>query len=905
MDVFLRPVFSKRMKLSYSWLNDFIDCSGLPMSEIAEKLTLSTCEIEGTEERFGYLDHIYVVRIETVEKHPHADRLHLCQLTLAKAKHHKQKLQIVCGAPNVRPAMLAALAPAGSRLPVQEGQDEHRPSWRKIEKSRIRGVFSEGMLCSAHELGLDFLFSSPEKAQEGILDFSLLGDYWEEGAAEQKGQRAPAASLALSEVFPFKDTILDVDNKSITHRPDLWCHFGFARELSAIFQRPIHFDPLQVRPKKNDPSLPQKEIYIEKGAALAYYALYLKGVQITPSPLWMQGRLHNIGQKVINNVVDASNYTLFDIGQPNHAFDARRLAGSRIYVGYNKQKHSFRTLDGEEHQLQAQHILIYDSSPVPEKALAIGGIMGGLNSRIEEDTQALLLESATFPREQIRRSIAALKCRSNSAQCFEKGQDPAKAKAALYRIAQLLEESCPKIQAAKVSGHSLQEASASPHYAIGRDGARESRIVLDLEFLQKRLGFPIEAKQAEEILSRLGFQVTKKLRSRAQKKAKPKDIEYKIKAPSYRSQYDIRIAEDIVEELGRMIGYDHIAAQSPRPALEASMPNPKLLLKRKLRMYLSHRARYRESYNYSFALPKHNSLWAKKQAVELKNPPLEHKKELRLSLLPGLLEQLLVNQDRFREIRLFEVGRVYERRSEYKESKLPAAVMRPYPAKEEERFALVCMPELPPASLLKKTREEFLLEELLLLGSQLRGLLTYLLGKESFVCKKGEGRQGPQALQDFLLPLHPGASLYAKSKEGKILGAYGLLHPAWEENFALKRPCLACEFSIEQLSLSPKKHAYRPPSVYPDSYMEISLLLPLSIGSHVPQEHIMDMNIKEIKAVRYLQQYQGPPLSYGQKSVSYELCCRHPEGTLKAKDLQNILDKVVHSLGEAGFPLRT
>ncbi|MCB1322595.1 MAG: phenylalanine--tRNA ligase subunit beta, partial [Leptospiraceae bacterium] len=502
---------------SLNWLHDYVDVLDIPVAGLINGLTLSTCEVDGVETIYAHLDIVRVARVLKVDKHPDADRLSVC-----KVQSGKENLTIVCGAPNVRADMLVPLAPVGARLPM--GNDEVL----EIKKAKIRGVESSGMLCAPSELGLEKITGEVD----GLLDLSA----W----LTDSGHTADETGYALSELFPLADTVLDIDNKSITHRPDLWSHFGFAREIGAIFRRPLKYDPLiggapdhhaqgggsgkQSGKKKSakkvhkkastnsassdnsrdtsrhiskatskaslkatvqkdaattarvqndgaaspavcshgfnsNSKLPQKQIELEDEAALAYFGRHISGVRVQPSPLWMQARLLAIGQRPINNIVDVSNYVMFETGQPNHAFDARRLQASTIGVAANGGRikiKNYTTLDGEERAMPDGAILILDG-PIQSKTpvVALGGIMGGAGSEVADDTTELFLESATFPRERIRPTISAIGLRTDSAQRFEKGQDPARARPVLDRFTALLALSCPDLQAGKISGRQV------------------------------------------------------------------------------------------------------------------------------------------------------------------------------------------------------------------------------------------------------------------------------------------------------------------------------------------------------------------------------------------------------------------------------------------------------------------
>ncbi|MCR9142767.1 MAG: phenylalanine--tRNA ligase subunit beta [bacterium] len=930
------------MKLSLNWLNDYVDLGDVPIEELVDRLTLAVCEVEGVEEVFGHLDQIHVALIESLEKHPDADRLNVCQVKDGKHTH-----QIVCGAPNVRAGMFAPLAIVGARLPKSEGE------FLEIKPAKLRGVASNGMLCSPGELGLAPLTGEVD----GLIDLETVP-----ALAGHSGSNQLKHGTALSKLLPLKDTILDIDNKSITHRPDLWCHFGFAREIAAIYGKKLKYDPIVKRAKrqpKSDAKLPAKKIVIQDGAALAYYGRALAGVKIGPAPLYMQARLINVGQRPINNIVDASNYVMLELGQPNHTFDAKTLKSDTVTVALanpskkpaqNKAKadtpykcKSFTTLDGQQRDVPSDSILILDG-PVGAKAtpvpVALGGIMGGESSGVADDTDALFLESATFPRERIRPAIARVGLRTDSAQRFEKGQDPAKAKPAIDRLAELIAETCPDLRQGKTTGASPQKE-------------RRNKITVALSFLRARLGFDVSEKLVTDILTRLNFEVVvkggkvsaataknKKKQSAAKQNPKDADVIFQITAPTYRSQYDVSIPEDIVEELGRVYGYDNVEPTAPMAKVEPTPPNRERLLSNRIKRFLATAGGYSEAFGYSFAAEADNAAfsdgarydaWAANQntngsesakatlrpaeavaALPLKNPVFMDRPELRLSQLPGLLRQVAGNQDRFSDVRLFEFGRVYY--------KTPANINKPVLATESKRFTLV---HLPPATTAKapadagmqamlETRSEFhaLLE--------LRAFLTRLFGDVGYDNNGG----GPGGCVRFRAAaadaapawLHPGAALEivaapdAGRAAGLVLGHLGILHPGVQARAELKRAAVVADLDytaiFELADAARQRIDYSPPSVYPDSHFEISVIMDDRLGTHRPVELIEELRLPEIRDIRMLTVYRGEPLPSNKKSVSYELRAARDGGTLTGEELQTLLDRIVARLAENDIPLR-
>ncbi|RME89367.1 MAG: phenylalanine--tRNA ligase subunit beta, partial [Candidatus Hydrogenedentota bacterium] len=398
------------MKLSWNWLNEYIDLRNYRPEEIANVLTMKSCEVEGVEEFLPHLDDILVAEVKSVKKHPNADKLVICEVF-----DGKETLQIVTGAPNVEDSKKYPLAKIGVTL----------PNGLTMKKAKLRGVESYGMLCSAEEIGLeDFIL--PESPEYGILPLP----------------QELTVGTSLRTAWNLADVILDIDNKSITHRPDLWSHYGFARELSAILDLPLKNRPeeIQINCATFEPDKPIK-VEMEKGSAIAYCNAQFRQVHIQPSSIFMQARLLACGMRPINNVVDASNYVMLAMGQPNHAFDLDKLTGP-IQINFSKEGEILKTLDGQERKLPAGLVLIRDNS-VP---VALGGVMGGETTEVSEDTKELFFESACFYRKDIRKAVSQLGIRTEASARFEKGQTPVNAPIAIRMFANLLLKTCPSLE---------------------------------------------------------------------------------------------------------------------------------------------------------------------------------------------------------------------------------------------------------------------------------------------------------------------------------------------------------------------------------------------------------------------------------------------------------------------------
>ena len=383
------------MKVSLSWLNDYVPIQMDP-ADLADALTMVGLEVESVSARYRYLDTVFVGQIEAIAPHPNADKLSLCQVDTGQGQ-----ISVVCGAPNIKTGMLSPIALPGTQFP--EGF--------VLEKSVIRGQTSEGMLCSEGELGLGI-----DRSGIMTLEPSLnVGDKL-------------AAALGLA------DTIFEID--LTPNRPDCLSVIGVAREIAALQNSPLKYPDFKLADKSNKISK-LTSIKIEApDHCPRYVARLLEDIKIKPSPFWLQERLLSVGLRPINNIVDVTNFVLMETGQPLHAFDFDRLAENRIVVRTARQGEAFVTLDQKERVLDPETLMICDG----EKAVAVGGVMGGLNSEIEDDTTRVLLESAYFNPISIRRTSKLLGLNTDASHRFESGIDPEGQIAAANRAAKLMAE---------------------------------------------------------------------------------------------------------------------------------------------------------------------------------------------------------------------------------------------------------------------------------------------------------------------------------------------------------------------------------------------------------------------------------------------------------------------------------
>lgn len=852
------------MKLSINWLNHYIDLNDIDINELAHKVTMSTCEIEEISEIFNFDRNIVVGKVLECNTHPNSDKLTIC-----KVDDGKNILQVLCGASNVRENIYVVLAKIGATLTIED----HPIT---IEKRTIRGIDSYGMICSAKELGIDGILGD----NGGILILEDLPDEvfkyaYDKNQSKEKNPKIKEnlASIKkqllkpgrwIQDIFPYRDIILEIDNKSITHRPDLWGHFGFALELSAILQKKIRYNPLKTKKIKENSNLPVKKIEIKNNSALAYNGIVCTNIEIKKSPIWMRILLTAIGQKTINNVVDISNYVMYELGQPNHAFDLKDLKSNTILCDISKKELEFTALDAVTYKIPKGSILIYDG----KTPVALGGIIGGLKSSIKPETQEIFIESATFPRELIRKTIAETGIRTESARRFEKGQDPYKSKIALFRFIELLKETCPKIQVGNlISNFQVPDL-------------KENKIQTTLDFIQMKLGFPIKANEVKSILERLYFKV------------KINKNKIQIQVPSFRSYYDVTIPEDIVEEIGRIYGYDNINPKQPLVEIQKPVLPFKRYFERQVKYFISSYGLFYETMNYSFAKKEDNELFGY-SGIQLKNPAQKNKDRMRVSLIPGLLEQLQNNIHRYEEAGLYELDRIFlpkEKKSFNLKENLPMEV--------QKLTIVYFIEDLKVFKNFLMSGDDGRLGVVLYLRSLIENLLKYF--HIDFTIKLPE---------NSYFYLHPKCQLEFYHQTKKI-GCLGLLHPEWYKkyDFPKSKTIVLADidfdllFTIWNQKRESKETNYKPPSPFPKSTFDFTILLDKKESTYKPIEYIKDL-FKEFYKIELLDIYIGDPIPQDKKSVSYRIHCIDNK-PISNEALQKMLDTVVDVLNKKGYPLR-
>lgn len=585
------------MLVSYNWLQELVPIDVSP-EELGHRLTMAGLELAGITRVGANLENIFVAQIEELSPHPHADRLSVCRVTDGTTI-----LNIVCGATNMKAGDKVALARGGTRL----------PNGAKIKISKIRGVTSEGMLCSEEELTL-------EEQSAGIMILP------------------PEAELGqdIATALKLKDFVLEID--LTPNRADCLSMVGIAREAAALFNLPLVLPPTRLSVAEDGGAVEQYvHVTIEDPEFCPRYtARYVSNVAIKPSPLWLRRRLELAGIRAINNVVDITNYILLTWGQPMHAFDYSLLDQGRIIVKRASAGECFCTLDGRERILDNETLMICDAS----KKIAIAGIMGGLNTEIVSSTTTVLLESAYFNPHNIRRTSRKLGLKSESSLRFEKGVDPEAVIPALNHAAQLMVELADGTIARGVIDAYPAPISPQPPIEL-----RPSRAALIL-------GVDISPEEAAGYLDRLTIS------------AEPRDHDTLVaQVPSYRR--DLKEEIDLIEEIARLHGYENIPVTLPGMAVFANDEKIPFDQKEVIRSLLAHYGFF-EIITYSFIAPtdiqalRLSDDHIMRQCLSLSNPLSQDQSVMRTTLLPGLL--LTARHNHYQNIvnlKLFEMGRVF------------------------------------------------------------------------------------------------------------------------------------------------------------------------------------------------------------------------------------------------------
>lgn len=776
--------------------------------ELGLKLTLHTVEVEGIQKQGDRFKNVVIGKILEIKKHPNADRLQLAKVDIGK-----EVLDIVCGAPNIAVGQYVPVATVGTIL----------PNGLEIKEAEVRGEKSRGMLCAADELGL-----GDDHSGIMILKKAKLGS-------------------SFADYLGLQDIIFEVDNKALTNRPDLWGHFGMAREISAFLGAKRYDLELKEFAPGNDIKI---NLDIEDQCASRYMAVAIDNVKIEASPKWMQDRLVAVGVRPINNIVDITNYVMMELGQPMHAFDRDSIKATdqeiNLVVRKSKDGEIIETIDGEKRKLDNNTIVIAKQ----EGAIAIAGIMGGSNSGVNSETRNIVIESANFNPELIRKASQKLSLRSESSVRFEKGLDVNLCADALKRAVELITKICP---GAKVSSNVVD---------LPQIEANLNTMELDLHWLEKRIGQKIENREIVKILASLGFV--------AEKAGSSHSHILKVIVPTWRNR-DIAIPEDLMEEVVRIYGYENLQPSMPKIEMRMPLQDDEKRLERKIRNILAGAPGLAEVYNYSFIgdeqLKKINM--DPDDHISLANPLSSQFSMLRQNLLINIAGNIRANQARYEKLGLFELGNVYLSApgNFYKDDKKQELL--PY---QEKHLAIALAGDND-----------------LELFSEMKGITEYLFASLKI---------GISFKEVEIKPVWADAGICAHIiSDNKQAGIIAKLDDQSAKRSGLKKNLVVAEIGFRnllELERSAFKDMYLPIEKYPSATRDISFVVDKKILYNEIRDTIFGSS-DLIKAVELFDIYEGEKIGRDNKSLAFHVTYQG-ERTFTSEEIDELQKKLIKML---------
>ena len=786
------------MLISLNWLKQYIDLDGIEINEMENALTMIGQEVEKIEIAGSNLENVVTAKIIEKEMHPDSDHLTVC-----KVDNGKEILQIVCGASNHKAGDKVVLAQIGAKL----SEDF------VIKKGKIRGKESCGMLCSEVELGIgndkDGIIILPEDAPIGVPFKDYLG---------------------------INDTVFELE---ITpNRPDCLSHIGIARELSAYYGKELKYPETEIKNETGEKTSDNVKVTIEdSNLSRRYVTRILKNVTVKESPKWLKERIESVGLRSINNIVDVSNFILMEMNHPNHVFDLDTIEGNEIKVKSAVKGDKLVTLDEQERELEDGDIVICDS----KKILALGGVMGGLDSEVTDNTKNILLEVAQFNPQNVRKTSRRLTLSSDSSYRFERGIDVEDSIKVINRLANLIQE---------VAGGEILNG-----YVDVYPVPHESKVAeLNFERLNRFVGKVIPREKVIEILRNLEIDV------------KDNGDTLTLTAPSYRD--DLELEQDYFEEVIRMYGFDNIENILPRVDINKNSTLDTTKLTDKVKTICAS-VGLKEVINYSF-IPK-DALQKLKftgvsedKLIDISNPITEDFVTMRPTLLYSLIKNAKDNMNRnVSNIRFFEVSRTFEKAEEL--------------AKEDIKVGIILAGENDKTLWNPKpVHYDFY---------DLKGIVEEIFSKLKF--------QSFSIKRSVQTEFHPGRS--ADVFVGKeYIGSFGEIHPDVLENFGLnKKTVLVAEFNIELIKkYINKPFVYQGIVKYPAVPRDLALVMNenILVGDVLKTIEKID---KKVEKVELFDIYQGIGVETGKKSVAISILLRDDSKTLEEKEINDIIDKIL------------
>ena len=781
------------MKVPYNWIKDYVDVDVTP-KELGDILTLTGSQLEEVIVEGDKIKNVVVCHINKIEKHKDADRLQVCQVDIGG-----EEIQIVTAATNMK---------EGDNVPVALHKSTLADG-TEIKKGKMRGVLSNGMFCSEEELGIP--------TDESVKGLMILPE------------DAPAG-MDIKEYLNLNKAILDFDITS--NRPDCLSMIGMARETAAATNKKYRMPNLNYTVNKSSNINDELKVEVKSNLCNRYMSRKIKNVKIEPSPSWMQERLIEAGVRPINNIVDITNFVMLEIGEPMHAFDGRQIKTNKIVVENAKDGEKFTTLDGEERTLDSSFLMIKDS----DRSVALAGIMGGLNSEIQDDTKEVIFECANFDGTNIRVNSKKLALRTESSGRFEKDIDPNLAELALNRACALVcELKCGEVI----------DGTIDVYPNVKKEGHME----VSVSYINKFLGTNISGEDMKNYLNALDF-VTE-----------VNGDTLNITVPTFR--IDIGIKQDIAEEVARIYGYDKI----PTTVYDVLPHRENVSGKDKLRKKVIETlvgSGLNQSIAYTFVspkvfdkinLPKDSKL---RNVIKIKNPVGDDYSVMRTTAITSMMDSLARNYARNNEYaKIFEIGRVYLKGED--ENAVP----------NEKQVLSIGM----------YGNCDFL---------DLKGVIENFVAELGLKAKYARESENPT--------FHPGttAKLLVSGKE---IGVFGEIHPDVQENYGLDTPCYVAEIDLDAAyEAADTKIKYTPIAKFPAATRDIAILVDEDVLAGDIEEAIKKSGGNLVEKVTLFDIYKGAQIEKGKKSMAYAIVYRDTKKSLTDKEVNKAHDRILKTL---------
>ncbi len=803
------------MKVSLNWIKDYVVLpEDMELSRLAYDLTMSTVEVEGAENLADRFDKIVVGEIKEVLPHPNADKLRVCKVDIADT----ELKDIVCGGSNLEAGMKVVVACPGAMV---RWHGEGEPV--EIKNTKLRGVASFGMICAAVEVGLDALF--PASDDHEIMDVTSFG---------------VAAGTPLAQALELDDIILEIDNKSMTNRPDLWGHYGIAREIAALYDLPL----VEIEKYRAEDVCEYDVRILDGERCPRYIGARIEGLGVKPSPFKMQSRLWRVGLRPINALVDVTNYVMLAVGQPTHVFDSTHII-DHIEVRRAKENEKLQLLNEKELELSTDDLVIADA----EGAVALAGVMGGAKDSVLADTESVILEVANFESRGIRRTALRYDNRTEASSRYEKAIDPERCDQALSLCMQLFGELYPEMK-----------VTAFKDLYVNK--LERCEIDVELEWLDRRLGMRIPQRVVAKKLGTMGYEVSFT------------DDSMHIVVPSWRSTGDVSIKADIMEEVARMYGYENFQPSAITATFDGAVNQLDMDLVRRIKEYLAFRCNMQEIFTYPWMSEEFvNALFPTTEGIlSLATPPSPTEKYIRCSLLPNICRAIVKNERNFDGFDIFEEATVFLDRDyteHYRDEKLPAQ-------KKHLGCAFVGASDK--------------ITELFRRAKGVIGMMPRYTHMEGFTFEKNEKPHWADETVWLNICLN-----------GNKIGDLALLSKKAALECGIKvLSAVLVELDMDALvPLKSRTNTYVRLPEFPMNDYDVSFLVDSSVKWSEIYDAVMAKKNELLRDVRFVDEYRGKQIPDGKKSVTVRLVIGSQEKTLTGDEIEATAKSAIKKLTKA------